>query len=56
MPAAAGLMSVLGIVSETGPHFPPGRSIDSRHVLTNGVGAACGVAAELPIRPPSFLR
>jgi len=56
MPTAAGLMSVFGMIPETGPHFPPGRSTDSRHVLTNGAGAACGVAAELTIRRLSFLR
>jgi hypothetical protein len=47
----AGLsMFVLGILTEAGQHFSPGRAVELGDVLANGAGVSCGTLLGLPIR------
>ena len=40
----------LGILTEAGQHFSPGRAVELGDVLANGAGVSCGTLLGLPIR------
>lgn len=43
-------MFLLSVALEAGQHFAPGRAVEVRDVLANGVGVSCGTLLGLPIR------
>ena len=43
-------MFLLGILTEAGQHFSPGRAVELGDVLANGAAVSCGALLGLPIR------
>jgi VanZ family protein len=47
----AGLsMFLLGVLTEAGQHFSPGRAVELGDVIANGAGVSCGALLGQPIR------